>query len=721
MFADVFFGRSFFKSRLRTSIGVCCLLKACAQPCLRQAVCARRAVRRQKSETGILDYNHSRRSITPHCSSILSLSDDSESPRSETQGPFSMFGGYEEREDYEDELYQETQDSSCSEVESELEFQLYSQVHYSCCPEKHKEEEEEEEQEEGRQRELTEQPPKGVIVIDSDPEIITVSDSSDEEDGVCVAKGTKFQRLPPASRGQPHTHTTSPPAVLSDHSKGSGLDSDSDSDSEGLESWMVLGQGKHDSDKTIQLNLVGGANGSSADEDDDQSWTISRRDLEAQISNEGLGPRRVSNRYYTSKNVTCRSCNKIGHLSKNCPNPRKPPSCTLCSSQTHLKKTCPNRHCSNCSLPGHCHDDCLERAYWHKQCHRCGMTGHFYDACSDIWRQYHLTTKQGPIQTPDVLDAHRSPAYCYNCSRKGHFGFECDQRRMFNGSYPSAPYVSYYDTPPDVRQRDNRARRKAQELQDAGLLQPTEPQHSMWPPGGDRDDGPPRKGMKINNKVVEKKRKNEASAQAKKMKKKKQQQKQKLQQQKQTPKQQKPQQQKPQQQKPQQQKPQQQKPQQQKPQQQKPQQQKPQQQKPQQQKPQQQKPQQQTPKQQKPQKQKPQQQKPQQQQQQKKRRKRTKAETHGEQWSWGEQGVAWAPVRLAYEEDFPRGPKRRPPGAPTPPQKVRHTPGLFGDGKNRKNRQNRRARGRDRKPGERRREDTYADEDLFSIKQRRRR
>ncbi|KAI4894050.1 hypothetical protein NFI96_011491, partial [Prochilodus magdalenae] len=113
----------------------------------------------------------------------------------------------------------------------------------------------------------------------------------------------------------------------------------------------------------------------------------------AQIFNKGAGLRRLSNRYYTEKTVTCHNCNKIGHLSKNCPSPKKLPCCSLCGLQGHFVKTCPNRHCSNCSLPGHTYDDCLEKAYWHKCCHRCGMIGHFFDACPDIWRQYHITVR----------------------------------------------------------------------------------------------------------------------------------------------------------------------------------------------------------------------------------------------------------------------------------------------------------------------------------------
>lgn len=64
---------------------------------------------------------------------------------------------------------------------------------------------------------------------------------------------------------------------------------------------------------------------------------------------------------------------------------QKLPCCSLCGLLGHLLRTCPNRHCSNCSLPGHTYDDCLEKAYWHKCCHRCGMTGHFIDVSSSLW------------------------------------------------------------------------------------------------------------------------------------------------------------------------------------------------------------------------------------------------------------------------------------------------------------------------------------------------
>ncbi len=64
---------------------------------------------------------------------------------------------------------------------------------------------------------------------------------------------------------------------------------------------------------------------------------------------------------------------------------QKVPCCSLCGLQGHLVRICPNRYCSNCSLPGHTSDNCLERAYWHKRCHRCDMTGHFFDVSSVVY------------------------------------------------------------------------------------------------------------------------------------------------------------------------------------------------------------------------------------------------------------------------------------------------------------------------------------------------
>ncbi|GLD66431.1 zinc finger CCHC domain-containing protein 7 [Lates japonicus] len=142
--------------------------------------------------------------------------------------------------------------------------------------------------------------------------------------------------------------------------------------------------------RRAEQNSDKGLDRENAEGEEEGSWLVSDKDKEAQIYNKDRGARvatqRLSNRYYTSKNVHCRNCNKTGHLSKNCPEPKKLSACFLCGTPGHLAVECPSKHCNNCGLPGHLYESCTERAYWHKQCHRCSMKGHFFDACPEIWR-----------------------------------------------------------------------------------------------------------------------------------------------------------------------------------------------------------------------------------------------------------------------------------------------------------------------------------------------
>nr|XP_055061466.1 zinc finger CCHC domain-containing protein 7 [Misgurnus anguillicaudatus] len=415
-----------------------------------------------------------------------------------------MFSGYHERVDLEDELYQDEEDSSLSDAESELQFRLYSQLHYSTenqdSHENLTEVQSSVPQTQPQQKSLPPPPPAApvdVIVIDSGPDAITVSDNTEEDDSVCAKKGQTSKHCSLArkrcepysahslnpSRGQTGRNSPVDIVVLdsdSDESSDSHSvppfveDLGSDSDSDELENWMILGRDKHEEDQSIQLNLSISENCETPEHVNDgvkvANWIVSERDKRAQIYNKGVGPRRLSNRYYNENSVTCHNCNKVGHLSKNCPTPKKLPCCSLCGVRGHWARTCPKRHCSNCSLPGHTYDDCLERAYWHKRCHRCGMTGHFNDDCPEVWRQYHITTTPGPIRQSNNPEACKTPAYCYNCSKKGHFGFECSDRRMYSGTYPSLPFVSYYDNTQDINCREHRLKKKARELQDAGLI-----------------------------------------------------------------------------------------------------------------------------------------------------------------------------------------------------------------------------------------------------------
>ncbi|OPJ76689.1 zinc finger CCHC domain-containing protein 7 [Patagioenas fasciata monilis] len=144
--------------------------------------------------------------------------------------------------------------------------------------------------------------------------------------------------------------------------------------------------------------------------DVDVDWSISNKDLEAQISNRG-GARHGARYYSADKAVTCRNCGRAGHLSKNCPAPKKVPPCCLCAGRGHLQSNCPARFCLNCCLPGHCYQQCLERACWSKLCNRCHMKGHYAD------------TKPGPIKAAAAHAKRSASVYCYNCSQEGHFGY----------------------------------------------------------------------------------------------------------------------------------------------------------------------------------------------------------------------------------------------------------------------------------------------------------
>ncbi|XP_057900500.1 zinc finger CCHC domain-containing protein 7 [Melospiza georgiana] len=446
-----------------------------------------------------------------------------------------IFTGYDDPENtevYEDELYLE-ESSSEQSVDSEVEFHLYSQIHYS------------QDLAEVRTREMGEEADAGEVVgqssglagkqdedenlaelthggtrLSDESEVIVLSDTP-EEDSIYKSKA-KRSRCSSSAPGKAHTR---PASSTPNHAKAAGcsawcppepavatprktsspsgrpapvlpagpdspqdvlvIDNSSEEEEESLisggediESWMLLGAGADDTDGDIMLNLEGCAMPARKGEID-VNWSISHKDLEAQISNYA-GVRHSSMRYYRAdKNVTCRNCHRPGHLSKNCPTPKKVPPCCLCAGRDHLQHSCPARFCLNCCLPGHYFRECLERAYWNKHCNRCDMKGHYADACPEIWRQYHLTTKPGPIQaagSPSPSPSERAVSvYCYNCSRQGHLGYECSEKRMQGNMFPTSPFVYYYDDECDIRRRANRLKRKVADLQEAGLL-PEQPE-----------------------------------------------------------------------------------------------------------------------------------------------------------------------------------------------------------------------------------------------------
>ncbi|XP_069328240.1 zinc finger CCHC domain-containing protein 7 [Eulemur rufifrons] len=403
-----------------------------------------------------------------------------------------MFGGYETVEAYEDDLYREESSSELS-VDSEVEFQLYSQVHYAQDLGNIIEEEESEEENAGNSESSTSKPNQNLIVL-SDSEAIQLSDGSEvitlsDEDSIYKCKGKNVRveaqekaRGPSAAlhsnelakkecerdieKTKPRERSSVIREVMIIEVSSSDEEESTISESDNVESWMLLGSEDDDKDDDILLNLVG-CEDSVPEGEGDVNWFISEKDIEAQIAN-NRSPGRLAQRYYTDyKNVTCRNCDKRGHLSKNCPFPRKARPCYLCSELGHTMYSCPADLCVSCPMPEKFPHKCLFPHAWDKECNRCHMKGHYTDACSEIWRQYHLTTKPGPPKKPKTPSRPSALVYCYNCAQKGHYGHECKEEVDY-GVFLKSPFINYYDDKYEIQEREKRLKREIRVLQRNG-------------------------------------------------------------------------------------------------------------------------------------------------------------------------------------------------------------------------------------------------------------
>ncbi|XP_072373087.1 zinc finger CCHC domain-containing protein 7 isoform X2 [Scyliorhinus torazame] len=386
--------------------------------------------------------------------------------------PFAMFG-YEDLEAYEDELYRE-ESSSEAEIDSDVEFQLYSQVHYANNLTGVKR---------GRERGPTSldretvtvkgkssgRTEKAIVISDSD--VIVISDSPDviilsdtEDNSVYSCKGVKSsecklserkkQSIKEPAQGsakQAHLCRRSPQIQEMMMIKGS---ESSEEEDESIESWMVLGHDQEEeNDDDIQLNIEDYKTSSNKEGDLHTHWLICEKDLKPF--------RKRRSRYYAPNEaiIDCRNCGKLGHISKFCPAPKKLPACCLCGVRGHFERCCPERYCTNCNMPGHWFQNCVERACWKKQCHRCQMTGHYADI------------NRGSIVNGWSQSIAKKSAYCYNCARSGHFGYECSDNWMYKHTFPTSPFVYHYDTKHEIQMREQRIQKRVEVLQEAGLLE----------------------------------------------------------------------------------------------------------------------------------------------------------------------------------------------------------------------------------------------------------
>ncbi|XP_063342705.1 zinc finger CCHC domain-containing protein 7-like [Pelmatolapia mariae] len=252
-------------------------------------------------------------------------------------------------------------------------------------------------------------------------------------------------------------------------SSSDDLQDDKDED-QPIEEWMILEGEEQVEDSSIQLNLSY-RNSSGEDLDDEdlkgnvpksvkESWAVSVKDKSG-------ADQSLTSRYFSPGcSLMCRACNRTGHLAKSCSFHKKYPICVLCGIQGHIQRKCPSRPCGRCGLPSHGLKPCDLPPVWNQHCLRCGMTGHLSEACPDTWRQYHLTIRvEVPLrpQASHKFHHRKCRIHCYNCSKRGHYGYECTKRRMVTGTFPSLPYVYQYDTMEDILQLRTRLEERVKE------------------------------------------------------------------------------------------------------------------------------------------------------------------------------------------------------------------------------------------------------------------
>lgn len=107
--------------------------------------------------------------------------------------------------------------------------------------------------------------------------------------------------------------------------------------------------------------------------------------------------------------------------------------CFLCGRIGHQRYACPEDLCHNCQRPGHqsrlCKQPRKRRAAYNERCSKCSWTGHQARECPLHWRQYAFVADALKSRAKVEHALEGVARVCYNCAGLEHWGDECPHQR----------------------------------------------------------------------------------------------------------------------------------------------------------------------------------------------------------------------------------------------------------------------------------------------------